>query len=155
MVYEIRRARTDDVVYMASRLRRADLDEIKAATGRGPLSALEEGYRHGPAWVGAHGGKPFMIWGVVPLNLGYDCHAAPWMLATDGLLSHAREVAKRSREEVNKLFGWAHVLTNCVDARNTVHIRWLRWCGFSFLKIHERFGHEQRPFYEFIKYRNV
>lgn len=42
------------------------------------------------------------------------------------------------------------VLFNLIDERNTVHMRWLRWMGFTFIR-RTTYGHEQRPFLEFIK----
>jgi len=43
------------------------------------------------------------------------------------------------------------LLNNFVDARNTLHINWLKWMGFSFINKHQRYGVERRLFYEFVK----
>ena len=43
------------------------------------------------------------------------------------------------------------LLSNYVDAINELHIKWLKWCGFTFINKHEKYGVEQRPFYEFVR----
>jgi hypothetical protein len=43
------------------------------------------------------------------------------------------------------------VLFNLVDERNTLHIRWIQWCGFTFVNRHPALGAEQRPFLEFVR----
>jgi hypothetical protein len=32
-----------------------------------------------------------------------------------------------------------------------VHIRWLRWMGFTFIKSHPKYGAEGRLFLEFVR----
>ena len=43
------------------------------------------------------------------------------------------------------------VLYNFIDARNTLHIKWLKWCGFTFIQKHYDYGYEKRLFYEFVR----
>ncbi len=43
------------------------------------------------------------------------------------------------------------VLTNFVDTRNQDAIRWLKWMGFSFVKIHRNYGIAGESFWEFTK----
>ena len=43
------------------------------------------------------------------------------------------------------------VLYNYIDARNLLHVKWLRWLGFNFIKVHYDFGYEKRKFIEFVK----
>lgn len=47
------------------------------------------------------------------------------------------------------------ILFNCVDQRNEVHINWLRWLGFKFVRIIPEYGIQKLPFIEFVRIRNV
>ena len=38
-----------------------------------------------------------------------------------------------------------------VDARNELHIKWLKFMGFKFIQRHENFGVAKLPFYEFLR----
>ena len=43
------------------------------------------------------------------------------------------------------------IMYNYVDARNDLHIKWLKWMKFTFINKVNEFGYEKRPFYEFVK----
>jgi hypothetical protein len=43
------------------------------------------------------------------------------------------------------------VVYNNIDKRNTLHIKWLKWLEFSFIKEMPQYGHEKRPFLEFVR----
>ena len=58
---------------------------------------------------------------------------------------------RESRKVVNLLNHKYKLLWNYVDCRNELHLRWLKWCGFKFLR-KINYGVNQKPFYEFIKY---
>ena len=45
------------------------------------------------------------------------------------------------------------MIWNYVDARNVVHIKWLKWLGFTIINKHNQFGIGRIPFYEFVKIR--
>jgi len=86
-------------------------------------------------------GSPLAVFGVVPggpenypaRRIQKSAHGDIWMLATDELVEkHGREFARASRGWVDFLNTQYRCLSNIVDARNTVHIRWLEWCGFTF-----------------------
>ena len=83
--------------------------------------------------------------------------AAIWMLAADELTSkeHRSTFLRNSRVWVNSINSRHQLLFNHVDARNKQHIRWLKWCGFSFIRLVPDYGAEKRPFYEFVRLHNV
>ena len=62
-----------------------------------------------------------------------------------------RDFLRQSRIELKKVHKEFPVLFNYIDARNTVHLRWLKFMGFTIIKKLEIFGYEGRPFYEFVK----
>lgn len=76
-----------------------------------------------------------------------------WCLGTDSVQDHAYDFLRASRM-------WTQLLTkpygatfNYVHTSNDVSIRWLKFCGASFLRT---LSFNDEPFYEFIiPYRNV
>ncbi|MGH9903554.1 MAG: hypothetical protein ACRD68_17245, partial [Pyrinomonadaceae bacterium] len=75
-----------------------------------------------------------------------------WLLASPELARHPF-FFRHSRYWVEQLHERYRVLWNCVDVRNEVHIRWLKWCDFTFLRRIEEYGAGRMPFYEFTKVR--
>lgn len=151
----VRQATMEDCVFMASRLRPEDVAEIKAAGGSTPLVALLEGFHYSDPEtlkVGLYRDEPFAICGVVPMD---DLTGAVWALGTTDLAKHRIAFLRRSKGIVEGLHQKYPVLTNCVDARNTLHIEWLRWLGFTFIAKHPYWGAEKRPFYEFVRMHRV
>ncbi|HVJ44378.1 MAG TPA: phage protein Gp13 family protein [Dongiaceae bacterium] len=76
-----------------------------------------------------------------------------WMLASPDIASPEirREFIQRSREMCDRLHERYTVLTNYIDARNTLHLRWLKWCGFEIVNTVQEFGHGRLPFHEFVR----
>lgn len=121
----IRPLKTGDLEILAKTLRRADVQEIEAATGSTPAVALQTGIRHSEFTriAADKEDRPVAIFGVSPGHM-------VWMVATDSLLKHRKDFLRQSRIVVDWLlakYGW---LGNIVDSRNGTHIRWLDWCGF-------------------------
>lgn len=141
-------ANTDDVAWLAPRLRKADLREIEAASGRHPAQALRAGLEasDAPMAVIEHG-RPIAMFGVVPALPGREL-GAPWLLGTDRILANWREFVRLSRPTFAKVTAPYTSLRNHVDRRNTVHVRWLRWLGAEFHAC-EPYGHAGLPFWSF------
>jgi hypothetical protein len=70
------------------------------------------------------------------------------MMATDAIKDNWVQVLRETKPWVDRIRGHYHVLANAVHADNHVHIRWLRWAGFAFLREFEFNGSR---FYEFAK----
>jgi len=43
------------------------------------------------------------------------------------------------------------MLYNMVYAENHSAIKWLKALGFTFIKYHEEYGNQSKPFYEFLR----
>lgn len=144
-----------DAEHMAPRLRPADVDEVWAASGSSPMVALTRGlyYSVSPI-VGVDAQDlPVCMGGVVPS--GDPLVGLIWMLGTTDIESHRLSFLRRSRPWVEQWNGEFPLLTNVVDERNQLHIRWLRWLGFTFIARHPRYGFERRPFLEFVRTPHV
>ena len=142
----------DDVVYLAPRLRKADRSECLAATGREPIGVLMDGLRLGDVTLTMRSptdGERVGIVGVVPSYI--EGAGAIWLCATDNIHQHQISFLRKSKTFLPLLQRNYLALHNCVDARNTVHIKWLKWMGFTFIKKHEHWGVERRLFYEFVR----
>lgn len=109
-------------------LRRADREEIDALTGGDPQEALAESVaRSSSAWAGLADGTLVCLFGVVPAGVT----GIPWLLGSEAVAAYGRPFLRRNRAYVRAMLAEFPVLTNVVDARNAVSIRWLRWLGFT------------------------
>lgn len=144
----VRRATPEDAVDLAKRLREADLREIQAAGRNSPEESLLSGVDSpDPTYVAVdEDGVPHIIWGTHPSDdhfLGFV-----WMMASDSLEEHWVQVLRETRPWIDRIRGHYRVLANAVHKDNSVHVRWLRWAGFTFLREFEFNG---QPFLEFAK----
>lgn len=143
----------DDVLYVAERIRKADRQEIAASVGGTPLRSLTRGLSlSAPCRTIVIDDVPVAIFGVVPDQTNPE-RGFIWMLGTDAIESAPMTILRNCRALVETLNTFYPILTNVVDARNTVHLKWLRWCGFEFIKKHRRFGRAKRTFIEFVRHK--
>jgi len=146
----VRPARWEDVPTLAADLRSADIAELRAASGLGPQEAISVGVRAGETYVAClPDDTPAFIFGVtevVPKELG-----GVWAVATNRFKEIQMQFLRESREATAELCRPYRLTFNYTDARNKLHHRWIKWCGFTFIKRHEQFGAENRPFLEFVR----
>jgi len=143
----VRTATEEDALSIAGRLRQADLKEIHAA-GRDPESCLVEGVKEGDRCLVAvdEDDEPQIIFGTAPSPhpmLGFV-----WMMATPAIRDCWIQLLKETPRWTDELAHGYEVLGNLVHAENLLHIRWLKWAGFVFLRKVEFNGH---GFYEFAR----
>lgn len=141
-----------DVEYVAKRLRKADKQECKAALGREPLDVLLGSLDtcSKSLTLTTKEGDAVGLCGVSPSIYGPDVGVV-WMCATDAIKKHQMTFLRQSKVALKYLAADYQLIFNFVDARNLVHIEWLRWMGFTFINRHEKYGFEQRPFFEFVR----
>lgn len=149
----VRRSVPADVIHVAQNMREEDRAEIQAAGERSPVEALFDGFLTSRECFTAvdDNDTPVAMFGVSP-------HHSPevgviWLLGTEGIVSNRISFLRVSRPWVEYFHQTYPVLTNAVDARNKVHMDWLRWVGCTFVK--EIMGPSNLPFIEFIKVQNV
>lgn len=147
----IREATMEDVEFLAPRLREADRREIYASGGEDPLTALTRGLRSSQVCkvgLSPSTGHPSFIWGVVPVSL---LAGGVWAVGTDDLDKHKITFLRHCKEPLQELQDMYPVLYNFIDARNSLHITWIKWMGFKIIQAHPNWGFEQRLFYEFVR----
>lgn len=139
---------------LASRLREADRQEIKATSDLDALSGLSRSVECSPISITImEDDLPIAIYGSAPDSTK---SALVWLLASNDLQRHSKQFLRESRNYVKKLHieSDADLLWNLTDKRNTVHHKWLKWCGFSFIR-EVNWGSYDLPFYEFGRFENV
>ena len=143
----------EDIKYLAPRLRKEDKQEILAGSGLLPYEALLTGFKNSVIVFTIFNpkNKPVGIFGIN--NYGNDIGVI-WLLATKDLAKIQIAFLKQCREVVKFLNTKYKILWNFVDCRNQLHIKWLKWCGFKFIRKLNR-GVLQKPFYEIIRINNV
>lgn len=148
----VRPATLEDIEWLVPRLRAEDVREVKDAIGIHPSEILPAQITESKPCnvMVADSGEIVGIYGVVPSpeipEVGFV-----WMHCTDNLAKYPMQFLRRCRKQVEELQKQYRILTNVVDARNTVHIKWLKWCGFRFIALHEKYGVGKKPFYEFVR----
>jgi len=145
----IRTATEKDCLYLSKNLRKADYREIQAVCNLPPFLVLLHGLKKSqvPLVVCNENERPVFIVGVVPNGLIGNI----WMFGTDELKKLSVTFLKNCKATFKILKNNFQIIHNYVDARNKLHIRWLKWMGFTFINKHKHYGVERKPFYEFIK----
>jgi hypothetical protein len=148
-----------DIPAVAKYMRAADVAEVKAGSGSTPEEVLLYSFMMGrpcETWV-AYDGEPVAMWGVVP-DGRYPEAGRVWLLGTDRMVTEGAvrmRLLRQAKQEVERVGRLYDVLWNYVDARNQVHINWLRWMGFTFIAERPNYGAEGRLFLEFCKVSHV
>lgn len=143
---QIVKARACHIRSVAERMRKADREEVWAASRKTPLGALLYSYRKSSlAWTALVDGRPEVMFGVGDLNILAGV-GAPWLLGTDAVEKHYVTFLRQSVDFRAQLLARYSVLRNFVDSRNRVSIRWLQWLGFRLLDPVEMNGHTFRLF---------
>lgn len=144
-----RPASVADMLYLAENLRAADVAEV-GALGYSPVVALLTGYKTSSicnVMTPVDSDKPVGVYGVCPSP--HPEVGIIWMLATPELEKHQIKFLRRCRQAIAELFGDFKILHNFTDARNTVHHRWLNWCGAVALR-KVPLGTQGEDFFEFV-----
>jgi hypothetical protein len=142
---------------IATRLRPADRAEISAVTRQSPLQVLVDGINESNICFTikrSSDGRPCGVFGAGGGGGGHpqDTRSGMvWLLGTDDLTLNGRTFLRYSRSFLNEMKKHYSFLYNVIDARNSVHIRWLGWMGFDFIKVIPRWGVEHRKFIMFSK----
>jgi hypothetical protein len=147
----IRPATYEDCLNLAPNLRQEDKDEAWVSGRYLPEEALIECLRVTPnAKVGVVDGEVICMFGVTSA-LRVDT-GMPWMLGSDGIKSVSREFLRRNKEALDEVSVGYTWLNNYVWSKNTTHIRWLKWMGFTIEYQSMHVGHDQEIFYRFHKH---
>ena len=145
-----RKSVLSDVVDLSPHLRKADKREVETL-GLTPETALCVGYIQSSVCrtIVNGDGEPVAMFGVVPSD---KMSGIVWMLGSNLLLDIKTIFLKQCRHEVIQLNTLYPHLYNVIDSRNTLHIKWIKWCGFKIIK---EIMINNTKFYEFCRIAHV
>lgn len=125
----VRNSRLSDVLYLKTRLKRSDADEVWASHHYTPFQALYEGWQKSLFCLTiVADGKPMAMFGINPESF-FSKNAVFWFLSDD--LSDRIKIRflKNSRRFVDMFLEHYSYLHNYVDSRNEKTIKWLKFMG--------------------------
>jgi hypothetical protein len=135
----------EHIASIAPRMRDADVEEVRAASGRSPDNALRHSLQMSEiAWTVTFDGMPELMFGCGTVDILNNI-GAPWLLGTDAVERNRRHFLGGSRYWIQQMQNRWQLLRNVVDDRNAASKRWLAWLGFT-LKDPEPYGYERLPF---------
>ena len=145
----LRKASFKDLKYVAANMREMDKLEAFYQSGQEPLQALQFTYICSKVnmAIADDNDQPIGLCGVVSGGV-------IWMVATDDLFSNKKyriQLIRKGRKWVDNLLKKYKILYNFVYAENDSAIKWLKSLGFTFIKYHEHYGLQGKPFYEFLR----
>ena len=145
-----RTATLSDCIKLAPNLREQDKEELKLASGDEPLEALIYSLNASEECNAIIDDNDNIVglFGVAPVD---ELTGSPWLLGAEGIKDIKQEFLEGCSSWITEVQERHPILLNYVHKDNTVAIRWLRWLGFSFLRLVDDFGKGKAPFYEFIR----
>jgi hypothetical protein len=123
----------DDIVELAKAMRQSDRDELSAVTDQSILCSVRASVLNSHQdylWA-------YHVDGVLVLIYGCTRSGSPWMLGTDELNKHIKELTVRTKLVVRMMLEQWPILSNVIDVRQKMTIRWLKTIGFQFKETFE------------------
>lgn len=126
---EFREATREDALFVAERLREADLKEV-SALGLSPGEAVEHSRQISDYC------RTALIDGVPAMLFGCGCSlcssdAEVWALGTDACSGAPREMLIYGRRKIREMLEMYPEMHNYCDARYKAALRWLKKLGFT------------------------
>ena len=151
-----RKSVIEDVFDLAKKVCPQDKEEIWRTNGSKPVDSLCAGfYASNEVYTIVHNG---LIKGMFGVNKSIinDRIGIPWMLSDGQFEGIEIKFLRTGKKWVDGLLStnW-DLLYNYVDVDNHNAIKWLKFLGFSFIRIIPNFGYAGTPFVEFMRIKNV
>lgn len=152
----VRPSEPGDARVLANHLRPEDYREVRALRDGNMSDLLVMSIASSDPCYSAFtsGGALAMIFGVAP-HPTEDKTGIVWLLGTTDMAQLHYRFLRESKSWLDRLFGDRYeILFNIADKRNTLHLDWLRWLGFKFMKEIPA-GRNRELFIEFYKSKDV
>ncbi len=143
-----------DIDYVAAHMRPEDVEEVRAASGVTPLVALTLGVKSATVSFTLHNEGDIVAIGGVTEDPADPLTGHVWLLATPHLEKWGMRFLRHGLTVTRALNNRWPILTNWVDCRNAIHIRWLRWLGCRFISRAE-IGEPGKEFIQFVRVADV
>jgi len=155
-----------DIICLERHARAEDRREVEDLSGKSLGDNLTFALQHARPCLTARTrkGELLGIFGIVPIGedqeavsaqarTGNTKSGAIAFVGTDAITQNKRALLRGSRDvlaylEAKSDYGF---LFNVVDARNEIHISWLKWLGFSMIRLIQGYGAAKIPVIEFAK----
>ena len=145
----LRKSNIKDFKYVVENMRVMDKIEALYQTGLSPEDALSY------TFLGSKTNMTVADDNDQPIGLcGVQKDGCIWFVATDELFDNKKyriQLVRQGKEWVDNLLESYKILYNYVYAENSSAIKWLKALGFTFVKLHESYGYQKKPFYEFLR----
>lgn len=150
-MYKIRALREQDIPHLAVNLRSHDVRELIAASGSvDTLGSITRSVRTSEeCLVATENNLPILIWGISPV---FGTVALIWAVATPAVQKYPSAFFRQGRSKIRTWFEERpalQTLMNFTFAENTLHHRWLKWCGAELFP-EAPFGPRGAPFKPFV-----
>ena len=145
----LRKCTLKDLHYVSDNMREMDKLEALYQADQDPETALKVSYLASKEVMAICGDEdnPIGICGVT-------ANGCIYMVSTEELFDNKKyriQLIRQGRKWVDNLLESYKILYNYVYAENTSAIKWLKALGFTFVKLHESYGYQKKPFYEFLR----
>ncbi len=122
-----------DINDLATYMRQSDIDELNAVTDQSINCSVRASIMNSHEdflWA-------YHVDEVLVLIYGCTRSGSPWMLGTDALNAHIKELTVRTKVAVCMMLQQWPILSNVIDVRQKMTIRWLKTIGFTFKETFE------------------
>ena len=145
----LRKSNNKDLDYVIKNMRVIDKIEAFYQSGQSPEDAVAYSYlcSNITMTVAGDNDQPMGLCGVAD-------NKCIWFVATDELYATKKyriQLIRKGKEWVDSLLKTHDYLYNYVYKENTNAIKWLRSMNFNFINLHQEFGYQKQPFYEFMR----
>ncbi|WP_424245893.1 hypothetical protein Dip510_000827 [Elusimicrobium posterum] len=138
-------AKEAHIKYLADNMREEDKREVMAASGDGPLEALNKSFSTAKyCFTAFYEGAPLCMFGINPQGF-ISNRACLWLLGTDKVKKCPKDFCRATLYFVNAFLKEYDILFNFVDARYESSINWLIFAGAEFNES-KPYGKEKLPF---------
>lgn len=146
----VKKTTVADVHELLKTIRKEDERELREVGNNTPKNDLMFALLAGEPCLAlrTHQGDLLGILTVVPVGFRKGIIA---MAGTVLLEKNSKAFLRGSLDVLKFLDSKYDLLYNVCDARNTVHHKWLKWLGFSFLRLIPEYGTSKVPVYEFAR----
>ena len=145
----LRKSKLEDFKFVVENMREMDRLETYYQTDMTPEDALSV------TFLGSQINMTIASDDDQPIGLcGVFKDGCIWCIATDELFNNKKyriQLIRQGRKWVDNLLESYKILYNYVYAENTSAIKWLKALGFTFVNLHESYGQQKKPFYEFLR----
>jgi hypothetical protein len=128
--------RVSELELVAEGMRAADLLELREDGYTDPFEALAKFVKESDKVALIYdevSREPVAVFGLRVAVVDDDAGAlgCVWLLGTDAIRYHRSEFLRRSRDVHKLLCAGCSATGNLVHRSNSLHIRWLRWLGYT------------------------